>query len=409
MHVVAILGGVFRARNVAWALPAALLLFATLAVVPAAARDWHVAPGAPAAGADGGPVHPFADPAAAVAAAAPGDRVLLGPGDYGAVRLEGVTADPPITIQSADPAAPARLSALRIDRSSGLSIEGLLVEGARVGEGKGGQPLVLVTEDANDIRLRGLTVRSGTGYETWDAATWLATVRNGVELNGTRNELIDSRIVAVRTGVTVRGPEARVIGNLVDGFSRDGMRGLGDNGWFEGNRIQNCVKVDGNHDDGFQSWSRGPDGKSGGGVVRGVVLKDNVILSSAGPRLAAPACPGLHGIGMFDGMYEDWLIEGNRIETDAWHGITVMGGINVRVIGNYVSNQTPGRPGPPWTWITVAAHKDGRPGTGNLIEGNQATAFRQGRQAHEYRSPGDGDARQQDAGAGSLSRGAPIM
>ena len=337
-----------------------------------------MAAGAPAADADGGPVHPFADPAAAVAAAAPGDRVLLGPGDYGAVRLEGVTADPPITIQSADPAAPARLSTLRIDRSSGLSIEGLLVEGARVGEGKGGQPLVLVAEDANDIRLRGLTVRSGTGYETWDAATWRATVRNGVELNGTRNELIDSRIVAVRTGVNVRGPEARVIGNLVDGFSRDGMRGLGDNGWFEGNRIQNCVKVDGNHDDGFQSWSRGPDGKSGGGVVRGVVLKDNVILSSADRRLAAPACPGLHGIGMFDGMYEDWLIEGNRIETDAWHGITVMGGINVHVIGNYVSNQTPGQPGPPWTWITVAAHKDGRPGTGNLIEGNQATAFRQG-------------------------------
>ena len=250
-----------------------------------------MAPGAPAAGADGGPVHPFADPAAAVAAAAPGDRVLLGPGDYGAVRLEGVTADPPITIQSADPAAPARLSALRIGRSSGLDIEGLLVEGARVGEGKGGQPLVLVAEDANDIRLRGLTVRSGTGYETWDAATWRATVRNGVELNGTRNELIDSRIVTVRTGVIVRGPEARVIGNLVDGFSRDGIRGLGDNDWFEGNRIQNCVTVDRNHDDGFQSWSRGPDGKSGGGVVRGGVLKDNVILISAGRRLRACLSP----------------------------------------------------------------------------------------------------------------------
>jgi hypothetical protein len=379
MHLVTILGGAFRARNVVRALPPAVLLDAALAVVPAAARDWHVAPGAPAAAADGSLVHPFADLAAAVATAAPGDRVLLGPGDYGAVRLEGVTADPPITIQSADPAVPARLSALRIRRSSGLSIEGLLVEGARVGAGKGGQPLVLVAEDANDIHLRGLTVRSGTGYETWGAATWLATVRNGIELNGTRNELTDSRIVAVRTGVIARGPEARVIGNLVDGFSHDGMRGLGDNGWFEGNRVQNCVKVDGNHDDGFQSWSRGPDGKSGGGVIRGVVLKDNVILSNADRRLVAPICPRLQGIGMFDGMYEDWLIEGNRIETNAWHGITVLGGINVRVIGNYVSNQTPGQPGPPWTWITVAAHKDGRPGARNLIEGNQATAFRQGK------------------------------
>jgi hypothetical protein len=371
-----ILGGTFRARNIARALSMAVLPVAILAAVPGLARDWHVAAGAPAATVDGEPERPFADPAAAVAAAAPGDRVLLGPGDYGGVRLEGIAADPPITIQSADPARPARLSALRIDRSSGLSVEGLLVEGARAPEGKGGRPLVLVTEGASDIRLLGLTVRSGARYAGWDAATWRARVRDGVELRGTRNTLADSSIVAVRTGVTVRGPGARVTGNLVDGFSRDGMRGLGDDGWFEGNRIQNCVKVDGNHDDGFQSWSRGADGKSGGGVVRGVVLRDNVILGRADRRLAAPDCPGLHGIGMFDGMYENWLIEGNHIETDAWHGITVMGGINVRIIGNYVSNQTPGLPGPPWTWITLAAHKDGRPGAGNLVEGNRATAFR---------------------------------
>ena len=318
MQVVVIPGWAFRARNVAGTLFAGVLLVATLAVVPGEARDWHVAAGAPATTADGGLIHPFAEPAAAVAAAAPGDRVLLGPGDYGAVRLAEITADPPITIRSAVSSAPARLGALRIDRSSGLSIEGLLVEGARSPEGKGGQPLVLVTEAASDIRLRGLTVRSGAGYAAWDAATWRATARDGVELRGTRNELTESSIVAVRTGVTVRGPGARVTGNLVDGFSRDGMRGLGDDGRFEDNRIQNCVKVDGNHDDGFQSWSRGPDGKSGGGVVRGVVLKDNVILSSADRRLAAPACPGLNGIGMFDGMYEDWLIEGNRIEIDAW-------------------------------------------------------------------------------------------
>lgn len=340
---------------------------------PTTARDVHVAPGADAAGADGDPARPFPSVADAFAAGiAPGDRLLLAAGDYGAVRIAGVAAAPPVRVEPApDAAAPPRLASLTIADAAGVEVAGLLVEG---GSGGPHAALVTVEADARDILLDGLTVRSGAGHEGWSVAQWRELARAGVEIDGARVELRESRIGGVRNGIIARGPDVRVIGNLVDGFSGDGLRGLGDGGLFEGNGVQNCVKVDGNHDDGFQSWSRGPDGKPGAGVVRGVTVRGNAFRSYA--AAPGPLTCQLMGISLFDGMYQDWLIEGNVVEVDALNGIVVLGGENVRVIGNLVRNRTPGADRIPQ--ITVAAHKDGRPGGGNLIAGNRAVLVNTG-------------------------------
>ena len=74
----------------------------------------------------------------------------------------------------------------------------------------------------------------------------------------------------VRFGISVGGASARIQNNLVDGFSADGLRGLGDDGLFEYNRVQNNLiqdPPDANHDDGFQSWSVGPGGVGTGEVA----------------------------------------------------------------------------------------------------------------------------------------------
>jgi hypothetical protein len=341
--------------------------------VPAAARDVHVAPGAEGAGANGDLTRPFPSVADAFAAGiAPGDRLLLAEGDYGAVRIAGIVAAPPVRVEPAPgAAAPPRLASLTVADAAGIEIAGLLVEG---GSGGPHAALVTVEADARDILLDGLTVRSAAGHEGWSVAQWRELARAGVEIDGARVELRDSRIGGVRNGIIARGPDVRVIGNLVDGFSGDGMRGLGDGGLFEGNGVQNCVKVDGNHDDGFQSWSRGPDGKPGAGVVRGVTLRGNAFRSYA--DVPGPLTCQLMGISLFDGMYQDWLIEGNIVEVDALNGIVVLGGENVRVIGNLVRNRTPGADRIPQ--ITVAAHKDGRPGGRNLISGNRAVLVNTG-------------------------------
>ena len=256
--------------------------------------------------------------------------------------------------------------------SDGVSVEGLLVEG---GDGGGEyEALVTIGADAARVQIKGLTIRSGTGHQTWTAEEWRARARLGVSVEGPDAEILGNRLSAVRHAVTVFSPGVRVVGNVIDGFSGDGIRALGDFGLYEGNSIENCFAVDENHDDGFQSWSLGPDGAPGKGVVRGVVVRrqhDPPELGRARPADLRDA-----GHRLFDGMYEDWLIEDNLVEVDAWHGIAVMGGINVRILGNTVRNLSPPPPGPPW--ITIGAHKDGRPGAGNLIAGNRSTAWLQG-------------------------------
>ncbi len=101
--------------------------------------------------------------------------------------------------------------------------------------------------------------------------------------------------------------------------------------------------ADGNHDDGFQSWSVGPGGV-GTGEVRDVVLRGNVILNNEDPD--HPLHATLQGIGCFDGLFVDWVVENNVVITDHWHGISLYGAIGGRIVNNSVIDLNAVSPGP---------------------------------------------------------------
>src|SRR6185295_11701448 len=120
-----------------------------------------------------------------------------------------------------------------------------------------------------------------------------------------------NRVRNVRFGIGAGGAQVHVQENLVDGFSADGLRGLGDDGLFEYNRVQNNFvedPPDPNHDDGFQSWSVGPGGV-GTGEVRGVTLRGNVFVNATNPN--HPLRSSMQGIGCFDGFFVNWVVEDN--------------------------------------------------------------------------------------------------
>jgi hypothetical protein len=77
---------------------------------------------------------------------------------------------------------------------------------------------------------------------------------------------------------------------------------------------------------------------------------------------------------LFDGTFVDWVIENNVVITDHWHGITVLGAKNSRVINNTVLDRNTTTPGPPW--IMVGNHKNGTPPDNCVVRNNLATAFR---------------------------------
>ena len=134
-------------------------------------------------------------------------------------------------------------------------------------------------------------------------------------------------------------------GNVVENFAGDGMRGLGDRSTFRNNTIKNAYAVNGNHDDGFQSWSRGPGGV-GTGVVTGNTVSGNTFISYTDPD--QPFKGKLQGIGMFDGGFDDWVIENNVVITDAYHGISLYSVTDSRIVNNTVIDRDEDFGNSPW-------------------------------------------------------------
>ncbi len=81
----------------------------------------------------------------------------------------------------------------------------------------------------------------------------------------------------------------------------------------------------------------------------------------------------MQGVGLFDGMYENWLVENNLIITNHWHGISFYGAINCKIINNtVVDNDNTPEPDP---WIMVNDHKNGTPSSGVIVRNNIATDY----------------------------------
>lgn len=292
-----------------------------------------------------------------------GDMVRLRRSHYGSLKIKGMRFDAQVLLM-AEPGHEANFDSIEIEHSSNVSLRGLRITSN--GSIPPGSPLVRVDKDSVDIVLDELLVQSTPNVERWTDEDWRKSARHGIASFGRNIVIKNSLLRNVRHGITTAGDNSRVLDNRIVNFSGDGIRGLGNDSVYSRNSIRNCYDVDDNHDDGFQSWSLGDDKKPGKGVVRNVVLRGNLILNYTDPN--QPFRCSLQGIGLFDGLYENWIIEDNTVVVDHWHGITVMGGRNVRVSHNTVIDRDPSSAIAPW--VAVTRHKDGTPPSGSVISNN---------------------------------------
>lgn len=353
----------------------AVLLAACIAPPPAVARDHFVAAlgatGATGAAgaADGSRAAPWPDLSTALAAAATGDRILLAPGRHGPVKLSRVTFDPPVTITSA-PGGRAHLDRLEIDRAAGLTIVDLDIWPTPPAEGRQKGIVVNVSGRTSDIVLRGLDIRSAPGaldYASWDADTWNRVPVKLVQIWGADVTLADSTLTGGATALGIKGARARITGNEIRGFAKDGMRVFGAGTVVAGNTIRDCVSVHGNHDDGIQSWARrgnAPD------EVVDITIAGNRILEWTG-RADHPLRCRLQGIGLFNGPYRNWTIENNLIVARAGHGMNLGSVLGSRVVNNTIVSAPGAKPNRPW----IQAAPDTL-GSGTVIANNIAPFYR---------------------------------
>lgn len=343
-------------------------LFTIAAAFPSWAATIYVAPAGAkiAASPDGSKSKPWANPLTALGKAKAGDTILLLDGDYTELIIKNRAFDAPVTIRSAN-GKKARIERISVEgKSSNLVFQNLSVwasDPTKAGANR-------VQTGGTDIVFDGLDVRSSkdaTSYPTWNKNQWLSrNSMKGFSSTGTRITMKNSTFTGLGFAVVLSGPENNLLNNTIQGFRGDGLRVLGNNSIIRGNRITDCVRVDNNHMDGIQSWSR--DGKP----VKGLVIEGNTIIDWSNPVRAFGYCP-LQGIGFFDGFYDDLVIRNNVIATSTYHGISVYGVRNAEITNNTVVNSKGENKSSPW--LAVNNHKNGTPSTNVVTSNNLAMKF----------------------------------
>ena len=232
--------------------------------------------------------------------------------------------------------------------------------------------LISISSSAAEIVVENCFCYSVLDNSSWTMTDWSSGSCSGASITGDNNILRNNHFINVKHGILVENSAENnlITGNTVENFAADGMRGIGSYNTFEYNVVKNCFNVDDNHDDGFQSYSYGPDGV-GKTTVYGIVLRGNTIINRTDPAQKYKGT--LQGFGCFDGMFEDWVIENNVIITDHWHGISLYGAKNCRIVNNTVVDLNNSSPGPPW--IRITAHKNGTKSTDNVVRNNLTTAL----------------------------------
>lgn len=303
----------------------------------------------------------------------PGDTIWLRDGDYGDVAIRKHYNAGVITI-AASPGHTPRFHSLLLQSGSHWAVRGLHVSPEFA---PGGKPRTMIDVQSHgwngpvhDVLVEQCVLQSTAAASAWTADDWNQRSANGIGAGGERIVIRGNRLKNVDFGISVSAVHALVENNVVENFAGDGLRGLGDYSVFQYNIVKNCYAVNGNHDDGFQSWSVGPGGVGTGEVV-GIALRGNTIINNEDPR--QPHRGTLQGIGCFDGMFVDWTIENNVIIVDHYHGITLSGARNCRLVNNTVLDPNDQRPGP--AALRVGAHKRGTPSSGCTVRNNLVSAL----------------------------------
>jgi parallel beta-helix repeat protein len=300
-----------------------------------------------------------------------GDTLLLLSGYHGELSISRYYNSEYITIMSKPGATPVVRNVV-VSAAAKWRIQGLTVTPQSVNPYK---KTVLVTIESHnysgpsrDIEVSDCKLYSVQDASLWSMGDWDTLSCNGFYVSAKKAIIRGNYLKNVNFGISVTADSCLVTKNTVENFAGDGLRGLGNYDVFSHNVVMNCYDVNANHDDGFQSWSVGDSGV-GTGVVKGIVLSGNIIINYT--DVNQPFRGTLQGIGLFDGFFEDWVVENNIVLSDHYHGITFLGARNCRIVNNTVCDINSVTPGP--LWIMIGKHKNGELSTGCVIRNNLTT------------------------------------
>lgn len=295
-----------------------------------------------------------------------GDIILLGDGNHGTLELRTAAFADRVTIKSKNKLK-AHFDSIYV-RAPSANLAFLSISVWPTEPYKHSGDHVATEFGTSKIIFNGLDIRGGadgTNFMAWSADEWLKRSANGIWLSGDKSAVLNTKITGVNFGAYVLGADSRAVGNVINGFHGDGIRGQGNRSSFKDNIITNCFTVNDNHSDGFQAHTDPAH------PISGLIIERNVIIEwNLGPN---PLRCGLQGIGMFDGWYDKLTIRNNIIVVSHGHGIGVMGvrggiiSFNTAVSANGLRGDYP--------WIAVFPLKDGTKSSNVVVANNLAMSI----------------------------------
>jgi parallel beta-helix repeat protein len=223
------------------------------------------------------------------------------------------------------------------------------------------------------VKLYGLTIKTTVDASSWSDADWIEKSASGISLRSAEHvEIVNCTLENIAMGISIEynSDNCSAVHNSIKYYSIDGSRIISNNVLFAYNTISGCLKIDENHDDAIQSYSRGADGSPGNGVLTNVTIRGNLIIGIADKNNPKSSSP--QGIGCFDGFFDNWIVENNVVIVNHYHGISFYGMRNSKIINNTVIDQIPGDDTSPWIMIT--SHKNGSPSENCIVANNIASS-----------------------------------
>lgn len=298
-----------------------------------------------------------------------GDTLLLGTGNHGDVTISGTNSST-VTIAAA-PGHTPQLSRFEIAEGSKWLVKGLTISPSFSSTPYKGNMVTLVEQGSgSEIVFEDCFVYTALDSSKWTKQQWMEA-NNGVLIGraGTDITVRNTYILNTRFALTVASPDSLVEGNIITNFSGDGLRLTRDNITVQYNVIKNgfvsMKDGDENHDDLIQCFLHG----KGTGTVNRLKIIGNILIGTEDP--SRPLADSPQGIGFFDGPLVEFLIQGNIVESNTYHGISLYDAVECKILDNVVKATSTQKVMP---WISLNTKNKGG-SRGNVVKNNKAKSF----------------------------------
>ena len=280
-----------------------------------------------------------------------GDTLFLYNGNHGNVRVTGNNND--FIVITAITGQEPKLSSLVVNRGTFWKFNGLDIAKTapkinyNVYDVSDHYFLVQTDKKSNNLYFNKCNIYTDSvDVANWERLDWFTGTLSGMMLRSKYTVVDNCTITNTNFSIEVHGRYTEFTNSIIENFVGDAIRALSSFSIYEYNTVKNSYDITGyddnssgkypdypigkgNHDDLFQSYTSRVGGTEY--AVTDNTVRYNKFYSYTDASQVDKSYT--QGIALFDGFFNNWIIENNLIVTDSWHGITMLG-VNDAVIAN---------------------------------------------------------------------------